>query len=98
MKNQDKTINVSLSLTPRQAHLLSIVCALDITIPEAATFRSELLRYEQESNPGMEMKMPQRVGVRRALAALREALREATPSAHLAKTTEVFTAHPQGLV
>lgn len=94
----NEAVTVSLNLTERQAHLLSIVCGLNVTVPQAATERSELLQSEQRSSPESEVRLTQRMEVRRALMALRESLQQATPSCLMAKTTEITTSHPEGLI
>jgi hypothetical protein len=98
----NETVTVSLDLTLRQAHLLSIVCGLNVTVPKAATQRSEFLIHERlEGSPEMsaaQMGVVQRLEVRRALNLLRESLHKVTPSAHLAKTSEIFTNSPDGLI
>ena len=103
--DSNEIVNINLSLSLRQAHLLSIVCGLDITVPQAAVSKSEFLCWERtdvapDGTPGVAASdsIRQRVEVRRVLGLIKSQLEIVAPSSCLAKTSEVFTSHENGLI
>lgn len=103
--NNNEIVNINLSLSLRQAHLLSIVCGLNMTVPQAAVDKSEFLCWERTDGASDEASVVagissirQRAEVCRVLDLIKSQLQIVTPSACLAKTSEVFTNHPQGLI
>ena len=89
-------ININLTLTPRQAHLLSIACSLNETIPDAAYEKSAFLAYERTAT--RETAMTQTSQMQQALLMLKIELRNAAGTCYSNPTSEVFTNHPEGLI